>query len=174
MTMKTTTPDVAQQVIQLALSTWTSRNTAVTAFFDKYPDTAYLSEVAPGRNRAIYLLGHLAATNDGLLPLFGLGARLYPELETVFSKSPDKAFDILPTLPELKQRWEAINATLTGHFNNMSPEEWLGRHTAVSEEDFAKEPHRNKLNVLLGRTNHQSYHLGQLNLLPVPSPVIQH
>jgi len=36
---------------------------------------------------------------------------------------------------------------------------------AVSDEDFSKEPHRNKLNVIINRTNHMSYHLGQLILL---------
>jgi hypothetical protein len=30
---------------------------------------------------------------------------------------------------------------------------------------LAKEPHRNKLNLLMNRTNHLSYHLGQLVLL---------
>jgi hypothetical protein len=44
----------------------------------------------------------------------------------------------------------------------MKPQDWLGRHTAVSEEDFQKEKHRNKLNVLISRTNHAGYHLGQL------------
>ena len=32
-------------------------------------------------------------------------------------------------------------------------------------EDFIKEPHRNKLNVLLTRTTHLAYHAGQLALL---------
>jgi hypothetical protein len=47
----------------------------------------------------------------------------------------------------------------------LKPEEWFGKHTAVSAEDFAKEPHRNKLNILLTRTTHLAYHTGQLQLL---------
>jgi len=31
----------------------------------------------------------------------------------------------------------------------------------VSEEDFAKEPHRNRFTMLLGRTAHLGFHLGQ-------------
>jgi len=61
--------------------------------------------------------------------------------------------------------WNTVNTTLTNHFNTMQPSDWLDRHTKVSPEDFAKEPHRNKLNILLTRTNHLSYHSGQLNLL---------
>jgi hypothetical protein len=165
---QTNNPDLAftEQIIKQVINTWTSRNKAFSDFFNKYPDQDYLNEVAPGRNRAIYLLGHLIAVNDGMLPLFGLGEKLFPELE-VFSSSPDKSFDVAPSVQELKKHWETLNTALTGHFNNMSAHDWLERHTAVSEEDFAKEPQRNKLNVLLSRTNHQSYHLGQLNLLTV-------
>lgn len=156
----------SEQVITLVVSTWASRNKAFSDFFNKYPDQDYLKEVAPERNRAIYLLGHLIATNDAMLPLFDLGQRLFPELE-VFSGNADRSFEITDTVAGLKQKWEKLNLTLTGHFTKMNPENWLGKHTSVSEEDFAKEPHRNKLNVLLSRTNHLSYHLGQLNLLPV-------
>ncbi|PBQ32827.1 hypothetical protein CNR22_13945 [Sphingobacteriaceae bacterium] len=154
------------QLIKQIVETWTGRNKAFSDFFNKYSDEDYLSEVAPGRNRAIYLLGHLIATNDGMLPLFGLGERLFPELE-VFSGNPDRSFEMTSSVQELKTKWVSLTATLTTHFAKMSAEDWMGKHTAVSAEDFAKEPHRNKLNVLLGRTNHQSYHLGQLNLMTV-------
>src|SRR2546426_4794391 len=40
-------------------------------------------EVARGKNRLIYLWGHLAAVNDGLLPLLGIGERLHPEFDDV-------------------------------------------------------------------------------------------
>jgi hypothetical protein len=32
------------------------------------------------------------------------------------------------------------------------------------EDDYAKDPTRNRLSVLLSRTNHMSYHLGQIPL----------
>jgi hypothetical protein len=44
-------------------------------------------------------------------------------------------------------------------------EEWLTKHNSVSAEDFAKEPHRNKLSVLISRAMHQAYHGGQIALL---------
>ncbi|MBI3883493.1 MAG: DinB family protein [Sphingobacteriales bacterium] len=155
-----------EQIIKQVLQSWISQNRAVTSFFNKYSDDAYLNEVAPGRNRAIYLLGHLTATNDALLPLLGLGEKLFPELEAPFIiNADDKAVGDIPSVTELKQCWEVINTTLTAHFSKMRAHDWLDRHTKVSAADFANEPLRNKLNVLLGRTNHQSYHLGQLNFL---------
>lgn len=160
------TNNESENIIKLVVNMWSSRNKAFSDFFNKYQDEDYLAEVAPGRNRAIYLLGHLIATNDGMIPLFGLGERLFPELE-MFSGNPDRSFEINASVHELKTKWESLNNVLTTHFSKMTVSDWLGKHTAVSSEDFAKEPHRNKLNVFLGRTNHQSYHLGQLNLLTV-------
>jgi hypothetical protein len=53
---------------------------------------------------------------------------------------------------------------LDDHFKSMSENDWLQRHTAASEEDFKKEPQRNKLNVLLSRVTHKASHLGQITL----------
>lgn len=59
----------------------------------------------------------------------------------------------------------ALNGYAVHLAYELSPADWFAKHTAVSDEDFAKEPHRNRLNVLLSRTIHQSNHLGQLSLL---------
>ncbi|MBS1689026.1 MAG: DinB family protein [Bacteroidetes bacterium] len=154
-----------ERIVTQVKNAWAAQNKNVTAFFNKYEDEAYLKEIAPDKNRAVYLLGHLTAVNDNLLPLFGLGEKLYPELEEIFLKSADKAIAHIPTVADLKQKWETVNTTLSNHFDKMTADEWLDRHTAVSAEDFKLEPTRNKLNVLIGRTIHQSYHAGQLNLL---------
>ena len=47
----------------------------------------------------------------------------------------------------------------------MMPDDWFSRHTAMTDEDFEKEPGRNKLSVVINRTNHMAYHLGQLVLV---------
>jgi len=153
------------QIIKQIINYWADRNKAVTVFFNKYDDSAYLKEVAQNRSRAIYLLGHLIAVNDGMLPLLGLGEKIFPEFDAIFLSVPDKSVADLPSLTELKQCWEKLNATLANHFNKMTADEWLDRHMSVSPEDFKLDPLRNKLNVLINRTNHQSYHLGQLYLL---------
>lgn len=160
-----------EQIIKQVITSWKSRNEAYTEFFNYYPGDYYFKEVAPGRNRAIYLLGHLIASNDSILPLFGLGNPLFPEL-AMFAHDADKSFEITHSLADLKAKWQTVNKKLGEHFDAFSPEDWMSRHTSVSEADFLKEPHRNKLNALLGRTNHESYHLGQLNLLtknPIPT-----
>jgi hypothetical protein len=54
-----------------------------------------------------------------------------------------------------------VNGKLRAGFATLSPADWLQKHASVSEEDFAKEPLRNRFAILLTRTNHLSYHLGQ-------------
>jgi hypothetical protein len=157
--------DQLAQVIKQAINSWKTQSQSVAAFFNKYEDHVYLKEVAPGRNRTVYILGHLASSSDDIFPLFGLGERLYPELQQLFTANPDKTFEAIPTVAELKSYWDAINKTLLERFSALTPDEWLDRHTRVSAEDFATDPLRNRLNVLLSRTNHISYHLGQLKLL---------
>jgi DinB superfamily len=121
-------------------------------------------EVAPGKNRLIYLWGHLAAVNDGLLPLLGIGERLYPEFDHIFLSNPDKSIQLTVSGQSLKAAWQEINRNLWDGFLKFSASDWAQRHTAVPEEDFKREPHRNRFTVLLGRTAHLAYHLGQATL----------
>ena len=122
-------------------------------------------EIAPTKNRGIYVLGHLIAVHDDMIILLGLGDKLYPELHKTFLDSPDKAVAGIPSAQELRACWVKQCAALKEKFDLLQPEEWFQRHTAVSAEDFSKEPHRNKLNIILTRSTHLAYHVGQLALL---------
>ncbi|XZF14119.1 DinB family protein [Chitinophagaceae bacterium MMS25-I14] len=153
-----------QEIIQV-IKAWEGQNKAIADIFEKYDDDFYNNEVAPGRNRATYLLGHLIAMNDLLLPMLGLDQQLYPELENIFITQPDRAVTELPSIATLKEYWTELNRQLAAHFGTMSSSDWLSRHTRVSEEDFEKDPLRNKLNVLIGRIGHMNYHRGQLAFL---------
>jgi len=161
----TTTETSTALFVKMILLQWQTQNTRVDDWLKNVPDEQMLQETAPGRNTGIYLFGHLAAVNDGLFKLLGIGERLHPELDEIFLDSPDKSNKTFPSVDELKKYWAEINTALTTKFNAMQPEEWFERHTAVSAEDFAKEPHRNRLNVIITRTVHQGYHLGQMNYL---------
>src|SRR5271168_4211410 len=121
-------------------------------------------EVAPGKNRLIYLWGHLAAVNDRLLPLLGIGERLHPEFDSMFISNPDKSVQLTVSEQSLKSAWQEINQRLWEGISKFSDSDWVQRHTAVSVEDFEREPHRNRFAVLLGRTAHLAYHLGQAAL----------
>ncbi len=157
--------DSKELFIKMVVSNWELQNQRLNGWLAQLPDERLLEPVAEGKNRAVYLLGHLVAVNDGMIALLGLGERLYPELDELFVKNPDRKFDEIPTVAELKEKWTNLNAVLTRYFTDLDAGEWFRRHNAVSEEDFAREPHRNKLNILINRTNHEAYHLGQLIFL---------
>ncbi len=147
-------------LLDAALRTWNANLERASKLFGGLSEEQLQQEIAPGKNRLIYLWGHLTAVNDALLPLWGFGPRLHPELDDGFVKNPDRAKPT-PSAAQLKNDWLQINGTLTEAMSKLTPAEWADRHTAVSAEDFAREPHRNRFNVLLSRTNHLAYHLGQ-------------
>jgi hypothetical protein len=122
-------------------------------------------EITPGKNRGIYILGHLIAVHDAMLPLLDLGTQQHPDLFEIFVNKPDKSVNIIPSAQELRTFWENQLGTLTPKMESIHVDEWFQRHNSVLPEEFEKEPHRNKLNILLTRTTHLSYHLGQLALL---------
>jgi hypothetical protein len=57
---------------------------------------------------------------------------------------------------ELRKYWDEVNGKLLSQFASLSEDQWLHRHYAMSEEDYAKDPIRNRLAALLSRTNHIS------------------
>ncbi len=128
-------------------------------------DETLQMEIAPGKNRGIYLLGHLIAVHDDMLLLLDMGEKLYPELQEPFIKSADKTVNKIPTASELRKYWTRQCEVLNQKFDSLKPEAWFEKHTAVSAEDFVNEPHRNKLNIIITRTSHLQYHSGQLVLL---------
>ena len=101
-----------------------------------------------------------------MLPLLGLGERLHPELDALFITSPDRTVAELPAAGELKKSWNAVNGKLSAGFARLSPAQWLEKHSSVSEEDFAKDPSRNRFAILLSRTSHIAFHVGQTALIP--------
>ena len=120
--------------------------------------------IAPNKNRLFYLLGHLTAVHDRMLPLLAIGERLHPELDEAYLTKPDQTISDPLSAADLRKAWSEVNAAITSAVEKFSVEDWLKKHTAVSDEDFAKDPTRNRLAVFLNRTNHASFHTGQVAL----------
>jgi len=151
-------------LIDAALRGWKFNVERAEKLFGELSPEQLEQEVAPGKNRLIYLWGHLAAVNDLLLPLLAIGQRLHPEFDSMFISNPDMSVPLTVSAPSLKAAWQEISQRLWDGFAKFSDADWAQRHTAVSQEDFEREPHRNRFGVLLGRTAHLAYHLGQAAL----------
>lgn len=148
----------------MVLDAWHAKLNQFDKLLAELPDEQLQKEVAPGRNRGIYLLGHLTALADSVFPLLG-HEKVAEHLFQPFVHTPDKQTSDLPATGDLRQEWTRVKTTLAEKMAAISADEWFQRHTSISDEDFAKEPHRNKLNVVLSRTSHFDYHLGQLQFL---------
>jgi uncharacterized damage-inducible protein DinB len=151
-------------MIDTALASWRQAVAQASETFNSLTDDQFQREVAPGKNRILYLLGHLTAVNDAMLTILGLGDRLHPELDAMFIKNPDKVVKELPTAANLRNYWAEVNQNVLQKMAALSPREWLQRHTTMTDEDLTKNPTRNRLNILLNRARHVSYHLGQVAL----------
>lgn len=157
-------PKSQEIFIKMVLDAWHSKISQVDKLLSELSDEQLLKEVAPGRNRGIYLLGHITALADSIFPLLG-HEKIAPHLFKPFVLTSDKENGELPGVSELRQEWMKVNAVIAEKMAAINSNEWFQKHTSISEEDFVKEPHRNKLNVVLSRVSHMDYHLGQMQFL---------
>ncbi len=151
--------------VKMVIDAWNRELDATDKLLAKLTDEQLMQEVSPSRNRGIYLLGHLTAEHDQMMPLLRFQEATRPELKPIFLDAPDKVVATLPSLQQLRADWKTVNDTLMAHIARVPADEWFTRHANIAEADFPKEPHRNRLNVLLSRTTHLSNHRGQLTLL---------
>ena len=156
--------NIEQKLVDAALRAWKFNADRIEKFFDELSEEQLQQEVAPGRNRLIYLLGHLAAANDGMFPLLRIGPKLHPELEAPFLANPDRTAQALPSTAEVKRASREIHDALWSAFGKWSAAEWLEKNNAVSDADFVNEPHRNRYSGLLSRNSHMAFHYGQMIL----------
>ena len=151
--------------VKMVIDRWNGSIENLNKHMYALTDEQLQKETTPGKNRGTYLLGHLIAVHDDMLKLLDMGDKLFPELFEPYIKQADKAGAQNLSVSELRAMWEKQNNIIQEKFEKLNPEEWFEKHTAVSEEDFAKELHRNKLNIIITRTSHLQYHTGQITLL---------
>ncbi|PWU02942.1 MAG: DinB family protein [Bacteroidetes bacterium] len=154
-----------EMMIDQGLQAWQTQFKRFDDLINSLSDEQLMNQVAPNRNTGWYLLGHMVAIHDKLSAMLGIGEVLHPELYEVYVQNPESANLPKTSIAKLRQCWKEVHENLHKRFSEMEAGDWFKKHTAISDEDFAKEPHRNRFNVLLNRTNHFAYHLGQIAFL---------
>ncbi|HET6228394.1 MAG TPA: DinB family protein [Bacteroidia bacterium] len=157
--------NATQIILKMVFDRWYASLKNWNALLDTLTDEQLQKEIVPGKNRGIYLLGHMIAVHDEIFVLLNIGEKLYPELNEPFLIQADKVAAQIPSAKELRAYWVKQCEVLKQKMDTIKPEEWFEKHTAVSAEDFSNESHRNKLNIIVTRTTHLAYHTGQLKLL---------
>src|SRR6266566_6507186 len=92
--------------VKVAINSWRLVVGRADEIFSRLTEDQLLQEVAPGKNRVIYLWGHLIAFNDALIPLLGFGARIHPELDLMFVSNPDRTVPTILLGEDLKIIWQ--------------------------------------------------------------------
>lgn len=155
--------DYKDLFVRMVLLSWQSSHRSVDNFLAKTPVDDFDKEVAPGRNTIGWIIAHLASVNDDLLALYGTGDPVNAEMAKTFRGGQGKV-EHAYTGKQMADYWKASAANINRVIAGFTNEEWFSRHTRISDEDFKNEPHRNRLNVLMNRAGHISYHMGQLAL----------
>lgn len=159
-----------ETAVKMILSGWKNGQDKIQKALLTLSDEHMDMELMPGRNKVSWVVGHLAAVNDSLFTILGLGENINEDYHDYFTK--DDSMIKAPGISQTRAYWKETSEQLDDAIAALSVQDWFERHTTVSAEDFAKEPHRNKLNVLLSRTLHLNHHFGQLAL--VLKPVMHH
>ena len=94
--------------VTTALKSWEQWIGRAGKLFDSLTDEQMLTEIAPGKNRPVYLLGHLIAVNDSMIPQLRLGEAHYEALRERFVLHPDSATAELPPIAELRQDRKSV------------------------------------------------------------------
>jgi hypothetical protein len=107
-------------MIQSVLSNWRLTITRLSTLFGSLSQTEFFEEIAPGRNRIVYVLGHLTAVHDSTLEVLGFGTRNHPQLDEVFIKNPDRVLEEFPPVADLMSSWEEVNQRLYDGVESLS------------------------------------------------------
>src|SRR5258706_4614166 len=92
----------------LGLKVWKAQIERADKLFGSLSSEDVLREIAPGKNRLLYLWGHLTAIHDAMLPLLGIGERLYPEFDVAFVSNADKSLVDVPSPEQVRQAWQTV------------------------------------------------------------------
>lgn len=148
------------------LDMWWNKVEETTGIFGTLGEHNGMWPVAPGKNRIIYLLGHLLVIHDGLFTTLEIGDRRYTYYDDLFL-NPQHTANVYPSYSLLLDQWSELNDHLHQHLSKLTVEDWLSRHHHISEENFRQQPGKNKFCAMLCITAHLYHHAGQLALISV-------
>src|SRR5712675_529444 len=127
--------------VKMILSGWKTGQDKIQKTLLILSDENMDTELMPGRNKVSWIIGHLAAVHDSLLTILDLGEKINGNYYEFFIH--DDSLTKAPGISQIREYWNETSERLNNAMAKLSVQDWFGRHTLVSAEDFAKEPHRN-------------------------------
>ena len=123
-------------IIKMILSAWQSGLQGINKTLSVLSDEDLNLEVASGRNKAAWIVGHLAAVNDTLFKILELGEKVNPTYERYFIQG--EAGIEIPSVSEIRKYWEDTSTQLNKKIAALTTNDWFQKHSLVSSEDFCQ------------------------------------
>jgi uncharacterized damage-inducible protein DinB len=127
-------------------------------------DEDFKTELSPGKNHGVWILGHMIVCDDDFSLYMGKGELLYPEFAETFGQS-SKILPVedYPPVAELKGWWNKVCLKNKKIYSELKDSEFDEPHALVT--DFEKDFFKTKGRVVMAWQLHQMYHNGQLGVI---------
>lgn len=139
----------------------------IGGWLNSLTDENLKTEVAPGQNHGVYILGHLIVSDDDFSGYMGKGDYLYPDYRKMFGQnskclSPEN----YPPVPELREAWRKVCEKNQKIYEELTDEE-LEQYHAIPQDPAHPENDyfRTKARIIMAWQLHQAYHVGQLGVI---------
>jgi uncharacterized damage-inducible protein DinB len=136
----------------------------VDMYLDELSDEELRSDIIPGKNHGVWVLGHLVASDDTLSEYLGYGPQLFPETQVYAQGSKLMSVENCKPASTLRDEWKQVCGKNEQVYQLLKDEELDQPHAIISgnpEDDYFK----TKQGVIINWTLHQVHHAGQLALL---------
>ncbi len=136
----------------------------MTGIVEAFSDDDFRLELAPGKNHALWILGHLVTSDDDLSVYLGKGELLFPAYSEVFSQGKKLIpFEQCPPPQELKEALRKVFEKNKAIFASLSSEELSEPHALIGDQE--NDYFKTKGRVVSAWHLHQLYHTGQLGAI---------
>jgi hypothetical protein len=136
----------------------------VDMYLDQLTDEELRSDIIPGKNHGVWILGHLVASDDTLSEYLGYGPTLFPETQRYAQGQPMLPVDECKPPTVLRDEWKQVCAKNEAIYQKLTDAE-LDEPHAFLEGDPEKDYFKTKQGVIINWSLHQVHHAGQLALL---------
>jgi hypothetical protein len=136
----------------------------VNMYLDELTDEELRSDIIPGKNHGVWILGHLVASDDTLSEYLGYGPTLFPETQRYAQGQLLLPVDECKPPSVLRDEWKKVcekNETIYQRLTDAELDEPHAMLQGNPENDYFK----TKQGVIINWSLHQVHHAGQLALL---------
>jgi hypothetical protein len=136
----------------------------VNMYLDELTDEELRSDIIPGKNHGVWILGHLVASDDTLSEYLGYGPTLFPESQVYSQGNTLLPVDECKSPSVLRGEWKKVCEKNESIYQTLTDAE-LDQPHAMLQGNPAEDYFKTKQGVIINWSLHQVHHAGQLALL---------